>query len=68
MADQGIQETATALGISAEAFREEAIAAVPLQRFIEPDEVAKLVLYLASNDASMITGQTYNLCGGQTMD
>ncbi len=68
MAEQGIQETAEALGMSAEAFREEAIAGVPLKRFIEPDEVAKLVLYLASNDASMITGQTYNLCGGQTMD
>jgi 3-hydroxybutyrate dehydrogenase len=68
MAEQGIQETAEALGISAEAFREEAIAGVPLKRFIEPDEVANLVLYLASDDASMITGQTYNLCGGQTMD
>ena len=52
MAEQGIQETAEALGISAEAFREEAIAGVPLKRFIEPAEVAKLVLYLASDDAS----------------
>jgi len=68
MAERGIREGATARGISPEAFREDAIAAVPLRRFIEPEEVAKLVLYLASNDASAITGQTYNLCGGQTMD
>ncbi len=37
-------------------------------KIIEPEEVAKLVLYLASNDASAITGQTYILCGGQSMD
>jgi ketoreductase len=68
MADDGIRESATAMGISPDAFREQAIAAVPLRRFIEPEEVAKLILYLASNDAHGITGQTYNLCGGQTMD
>lgn len=68
MAEQGIRESSKAMGISAERFREDAIDAVPLKRFIEPEEVAKLVLYLASEDASGITGQTYNICGGQTMD
>jgi NAD(P)-dependent dehydrogenase (short-subunit alcohol dehydrogenase family) len=68
MADQGIRETADVLGISPDAFREQAIRGVPIRRFIEPEEVAKLVLYLASTDAAAITGQTYNLCGGQTMD
>jgi len=68
MADKGIRETAGVIGITPEEFREQAIDAVPIRRFIEPEEVAKLVLYLASNDASGITGQTYNLCGGQTMD
>jgi NAD(P)-dependent dehydrogenase (short-subunit alcohol dehydrogenase family) len=68
MADKGIRETAEVMGISPDEFREQAIDAVPIRRFIEPEEVAKLVLYLASNDAEAITGQTYNLCGGQTMD
>jgi NAD(P)-dependent dehydrogenase (short-subunit alcohol dehydrogenase family) len=68
MADKGIRETAKVMGITPEEFREQAIEAVPIRRFIEPEEVAKLVLYLSSNDASGITGQTYNLCGGQTMD
>jgi ketoreductase len=68
MADKGIRETAEAMGITPAEFREQAIDAVPIRRFIEPEEVAKLVLYLSSNDASGITGQTYNLCGGQTMD
>ena len=67
MADQGIRETAAVLGISPEAFREQAIAGVPLKRFIDPPEVAKLVLYLTSDDASAITGQAYNICGGQVM-
>jgi NAD(P)-dependent dehydrogenase (short-subunit alcohol dehydrogenase family) len=68
MADKGIHDTAEVMGITPEEFRKTAIDAVPIRRFIEPEEVAKLVLYLASNDASGITGQTYNLCGGQTMD
>jgi ketoreductase len=67
MAERGIRETAEALGITPEEFRERAIADVPLKRFIEPGEVAKLVLYLASDDASAITGQTYNICGGEVM-
>jgi NAD(P)-dependent dehydrogenase (short-subunit alcohol dehydrogenase family) len=44
------------------------MAGVPLGRMIEPEEVAELVLYLASPAASGMTGQTVNLCGGQTMD
>ncbi len=68
MADQGIRETAAALGVSAEEFREQAIAGVPLKRFLDPPEIAKLVLYLTSDDASAITGQAYNICGGQVMN
>jgi len=68
MAESGMRETAEAEGIPQDAFREKAIGKVPLRRFIEPREVAALVLYLASSHASAITGQAYNLCGGQTMD
>jgi ketoreductase len=68
MAEQGIRETAAALGIAADAFREQALSRVPLGRFIDPEEVARLALFLASDAASSITGQTYNICGGQTMD
>jgi NAD(P)-dependent dehydrogenase (short-subunit alcohol dehydrogenase family) len=67
MADQGIRETAAVLGISPEEFREQAIAEVPLKRFIDPPEIAKLMLYLTSDDASAVTGQAYNICGGQVM-
>ncbi len=68
MADKGISETAEALGISAVAFREQAIEGVPLKRFIDPPEIAKLALYLTSEEASAVTGQAYNICGGQVMN
>ncbi|MBU7595773.1 SDR family NAD(P)-dependent oxidoreductase [Metabacillus halosaccharovorans] len=38
---------------------------IPMQRAAEPEEVTKLVLFLASSDASFITGQEYILDGGQ---
>jgi len=37
---------------------------VPLKRFAEPIEVAKLVNFLASDDSSFITGSEYNIGGG----
>jgi NAD(P)-dependent dehydrogenase (short-subunit alcohol dehydrogenase family) len=37
---------------------------VPQQRLIEPSEVAALALYLCSDFARGITGQSINICGG----
>ena len=45
----------------------QAIAAVPIKRFLEADEIAELVCYIASEAARGITGQAINVCGGQTM-
>ncbi|MDH3445351.1 MAG: SDR family oxidoreductase [Deltaproteobacteria bacterium] len=67
MATQGISETAALQGITAEQFKTEAVAAVPIQRFIDASEVAELVCYVASDLARGITGQALNICGGQTM-
>ncbi|HKY07655.1 MAG TPA: 3-oxoacyl-ACP reductase family protein [Candidatus Binatia bacterium] len=67
MATSGINETAAHLGITPEEFREQAIAAVPIRRFLEADEIAEFVLYIASDAARGITGQAMNICGGQTM-
>jgi NAD(P)-dependent dehydrogenase (short-subunit alcohol dehydrogenase family) len=68
MAAQGMQLGANAMGITFEAFKRQAIDRVPIGRMIQPEEVAQLVRFLASEHASAITGQTYNICGGQTMD
>lgn len=40
---------------------------IPLKRFGTPEDVAKLVRFLCSNDASYITGQVIRLDGGMLM-
>jgi ketoreductase len=68
MAVEGMTLGAQAIGTTYTVFREKALKAVPLRRIIDPGEVARLAVFLASDDASAITGQAYNICGGQTMD
>jgi ketoreductase len=67
MATQGIAETAAFQGITPDEFRAQAVAGVPIKRFLEAGEVAELACYLASDPAQGITGQAINICGGQTM-
>jgi ketoreductase len=67
MAAQGMSETAAIHGITTDEFKAQAIAAMPIQRFIDAEEVAELVCYIASENARGITGQALNICGGQTM-
>ena len=68
MAVQGMEQGAAATGRTFEQFRERALGAVPIKRIIQPEEVAELVRFVVSPGAAAITGQTYNVCGGQTMD
>lgn len=44
--------------------KEEIIECIPQRRFVAPEEVAKLVKYLISEEAKGITGQGINLCAG----
>jgi len=67
MADQGMGETAATMGLSKEEFRKQALAAVPIQRILDPMEIAYLAVYLATDASSGMTGQSINLCGGQVM-
>ncbi len=43
------------------------LAAIPMGRFGQPDEVAGIVRFLASDDAAWITGQTISVDGGLYM-
>lgn len=61
-------EQARAKGVSLEEFRAGLVAeagkSIPLGRMAESEDVAKLVRFLASDDAAFITGQAYNVNGG----
>lgn len=46
--------------------KEELLSRIPLHRFGLPEEIASAVKYLASQDASYITGQTLMMDGGLT--
>ena len=47
--------------------RENLIKNIPLQRLGKPEDVAKVVGFLCSDDANYITGQVINVDGGMVM-
>ena len=61
----GLQIEAAVLGQPYEEVLAAAVGKVPLGRFATPGDVADLVAFLASDQASFITGQAYNLTGGR---
>lgn len=60
----GIIETAMTAALP-EDIRSQRLADVPLGRFGEPDEVAKVALFLASDLSSYVTGVTIEIAGGR---
>ena len=48
--------------------REEQTASIPMKRAAQPEEVAELALYLASDAAGYATGATFTLDGGLSMN
>lgn len=50
-----------------ETVKEKALADIPLGKMGEPEDVANAVLFLASDQASYITGQVVNVDGGMVM-
>ena len=42
------------------------IARQPMGRMAKPEEIANLVVYLASDEADFVTGQTFVIDGGWT--
>lgn len=47
--------------------KEAMLKLIPLERLGQPEDVAKVVRFLASDDASYITGQTIHIDGGMVM-
>ena len=67
LVERWIARMARETGRPPEAVRETLVASSPLRRAVEPDEVARLSLFLASDDASAITGQSIAVTGGALM-
>ncbi|MFO7342554.1 MAG: SDR family NAD(P)-dependent oxidoreductase, partial [Bacillaceae bacterium] len=49
---------------NAEEAKEEFTKSIPLGRYAEPSDIAKLVLFLASDESAFITGAEYRIDGG----
>jgi len=47
--------------------KEEIIETIPQRRFVTPEEIASLCLYLVSDNAKTITGQSINICAGLSL-
>ena len=58
------QATARRLNIDPELFKEAAAQQIPLRRVGQPAEVASVIAFLASDDASYVSGQTIYIAGG----
>jgi 3-oxoacyl-[acyl-carrier protein] reductase len=55
-----------AAGFIGSDFEKQAVAATPLGRLGQPDDIAKVAVFLASEDAGWITGETLLAAGGAT--
>ena len=54
-------------GMTEEAYLEEMAARIPLQRIGQAGDTAAMCAFLASDDASFITGEAINVSGGEEM-
>ncbi len=62
-----IEGQAEAKGLTLEETRAELAASSPLQRFVDPEDIAEAVVFLGSDAASSVTGEDLNVTAGLVM-
>jgi NAD(P)-dependent dehydrogenase (short-subunit alcohol dehydrogenase family) len=67
MQEREVKWEAGLRGLTPEQVLEEYVQATPLGRLEEPEDVAPVVLFLASEAAAFMTGQALNIAGGTEM-
>jgi meso-butanediol dehydrogenase/(S,S)-butanediol dehydrogenase/diacetyl reductase len=67
LAESFMREHSAAAGVSVDEFEQAIKNSVPLKRWIQPEEVANLAVFLASDESSYINGQSWSVDGGYTM-
>ena len=65
--DSMLEYWAKQLGLTKEQARNSITSRSPIGRFINPEEVAALAVYLASDESDAMTAQSLSLCGGYLM-
>lgn len=55
-------------GESKDSIRARWMSGIPMGRFQEPEQIARVAMFLASEDASEMTGQAINVTGGMVME
>lgn len=68
MQDREVVWEGTLRGLTPDEVRAQYLRETPLGRLAEPEDVAKVVVFLASDDAGYMTGQAINVTGGIRMD
>ncbi|HEY1852984.1 MAG TPA: SDR family NAD(P)-dependent oxidoreductase [Solirubrobacterales bacterium] len=55
-------------GESKDSIQERWMSGIPMGRFQEPEHIAKVAMFLASDESSEMTGQAINVTGGMVME
>lgn len=64
MVDAARPKFAEMLGLDLEQTEQALLSRVPIGRFLEPEEIAHLAVYLGSDESDGVTGQAYTISGG----
>ena len=64
---QQFQVHADALGVSLQELKQGSLGRIPMGRFLEPEEIAHIAVYLGSTESDGMTGQTITISGGMRM-